>query len=446
MNNSNFYTNVPVPSEEQIINCMHCGMCLPVCPTYELTKMERHSPRGRIRMIKAVAEGELDITENFIESIEFCLNCQACVTACPAGVEYGQLVEAAHFNIEERKRRKKEVPFLKKLLLGWLFLKQRRLRIVGFLMFIYQKTGLEFIIQKSGLLKVFSKQLHDMSYMLPDLHKRHSYPYFTASNNGKPDAVKVGVLTGCVQDIFFNRVNHDTIKVLAYNGYHVYVPQKQQCCGSVHGHNGELDTARNLAKRLIDQFNDAHVDYVVINSAGCGSFMKQYDEFLKDDVAYADKAARFAEKVLDISELLTKVGFKPPGGILDLSLTYHEPCHLTHGQKVKEAPRTLLNAIPGLRFVELPESDWCCGSAGIYNITHYDASMKLLERKMNNIKSSGADYVVTGNPGCLLQLMYGSHKFKNDVTILHPVTVLRWSYESPRKNKEAARQKQEVSS
>ncbi|MBD3224434.1 MAG: 4Fe-4S dicluster domain-containing protein [Caldithrix sp.] len=429
MKNSSFYDNVPLPSDDQITNCMRCGMCLPVCPTYDLTKMERHSPRGRIKLIKAVAEGELDITENFIDSIEFCLNCQACVTACPAGVEYGQLVEAAHFNIEEHKKRKHDVPLIKKILLNWLFLKQYRLRLATLLMRLYQQTGMEKLVQRSGILKLLSTRMHDLSFMLPKLNGYMRYPQQTAPKVKTDRPVKVGVLTGCVQDVFFNDVNHDTIQVLAYNGYEVYVPQNQQCCGSVHGHNGELDTARTLAKRMIDTFLEANVDYVVINSAGCGSFMKQYGTFLEDDPEYNEKAQRFVKKVLDISELLTNVGFIAPEGELNLKLSYHEPCHLTHGQKIKQPPRQILQSIPGIDFRELPESDWCCGSAGIYNITHYEASMELLERKMNNIKISGSDYIVTGNPGCLLQLMYGIKKFNTPVHILHPVTVLKMSYE-----------------
>jgi len=427
--NSNFYKDVPVPDKEQLLNCMHCGLCLPVCPTYELTRMEKHSPRGRIRLIKAVAEGELDITENFIDSIEFCLNCQACVTACPAGVEYGQLVEAAHFNIEAHLKRTGKTNLLKKILLGWIFLKQSRLRSLAFLMRLYQILGIEKLIQISGILKVISKQMHDMSFMLPHLQRYIPYPSAKAGEREHQKRIKVGVPTGCVQDVFFNRVNHDTIEVLAYNGYDVFIPQNQQCCGSVHGHNGDLESAKKLAKMMIDLFLDANVDYVVINSAGCGSFMKEYHHFLSDDPEYRKKAEIFSKKVLDITELLANVGFRAPEKDLKLTVTYHEPCHLTHGQKVKAEPRKVIKSIPGIKYTELPESDWCCGSAGIYNITQYNASMELLERKMNNIKKTGVKYVVTGNPGCLLQLMYGTKKFETDVEIIHPVSLLRMGYE-----------------
>lgn len=427
---SNFFENVPLPDNEQLLNCMRCGMCLPVCPTYELTKLEKHSPRGRIRLIKAVAEGDLEITENFIESIEFCLNCQACVTACPAGVKYGQLVEAAHYHIEEYLARNGRVPLLKKILLGWVFLKQSRLRFLSFLMYLYQRSGLEKLLRATGILKILSSQMHDMSAMLPELKWRKSYPVFKSGNTMHHRQIKVGVPTGCVQDVFFNQVNHDTIEVLAINGYDVFTPKNQQCCGSVHGHNGDLQAAKTLARSMIDTFLDEDVDYIVINSAGCGSFMKEYGHFLSDDPLYADKAARFSGKVLDISEFLVQVGFIPPHNPLNCRVTYHEPCHLVHGQKVKNPPRQLLKALPGIEFVEMAESDWCCGSAGIYNITHYDASMELLKRKMNNIIHSGAEYVVTGNPGCLLQLLYGAKRFGCTAKIIHPVSLLKMGYQN----------------
>lgn len=430
MKKTNFYDNVPIPDTEQMLNCIHCGMCLPVCPTYDLTKLEKHSPRGRIRLIKAVAEGDLEITNDFINSIEFCLNCQACVTACPAGVEYGPMVEAAHYNIEEHLKIQGEVPLIKRVLLGWLFKKQIRLRLIGFLMRIYQKTGLEKLVQASGLLKILSRQMHEMSYMLPVIKKWQAYPMLNKSIAAEKRKLKVGVVTGCVQDVFFNDVNHDTIDVLNFNGYDVFTPNDQPCCGSVHGHNGDLDAAKYLAKKMIDVFLEADVAYIIINSAGCGSFMKDYGHFLKDDAEYAEKAKHFSAKAMDISEFLIRVGFTEPQHALPVKVTYHEPCHLTHGQKIKQEPRQMLKAIPGIRYVELPESDWCCGSAGIYNITHYDTSMELLDRKMNNIKKTGADYVVTGNPGCLIQLLYGKKRSDEDIQILHPVSLLKKSYQN----------------
>ena len=428
MQKNNFYNNIPVPDDELLLKCMHCGMCLPVCPTYDLTKMEKYSPRGRIRLIKAVAEGELAITPNFVYSMEFCLDCQACVTACPAGVEYGQLVEAAHYHIEEWKKERGDVPLIKRIALNGLFRNQSYLRLLGFFMRVYQKSGLQWLVQESGLLKLFSRKMHNLSYMLLPVPKRKAYPTLKQAETSRKRGKKVGILTGCVQDIFFNRVNHDTIEVLAYNGYEVITPPEQQCCGSVHGHNGDLPMAKHLARRMIDVFEKNEVDYVVVNSAGCGAFMKEYDQLLADDPHYAERARRFVSKVKDVTEFLVQEGYEQPQNPFPEKVTYHEPCHLAHTQKIKEPPRQIIRSIPGVQYVELPESDWCCGSAGVYNITHYDTSMELLSRKIDNIKKTGAKYVVTGNPGCLIQLIYGKKKFNLDFELIHPVSLLHKSY------------------
>jgi glycolate oxidase iron-sulfur subunit len=422
-----FYQNIPLPDYNQLVNCMHCGMCLPACPTYELTGLEKHSPRGRIRMIKAVADGELPITENFIESINFCLDCQACVTACPAGVKYGQLVEAARHHIEAENIEKGKIPLIKKIALNWIFIDLKRLRFIRLFMYIYQKTGLQTFIQKAKLLKLFSKKLHELSFMAPEIKninpKKNSLPVFEKKN------IKVGIVTGCVQDVFFRDVNLDTEMVFRINGYDVFTPKDQQCCGSVHGHNGDLKTARVLAKKMIDIFEKAEVDYIVLNSAGCGSFMKEYHHLLAEDKEYAKKAEAFVNKVKDVSEILVEHGWTPSEKSLDLKVTYHDPCHLVHAQQIHKQPRELISNIKGINFYELPESTWCCGSAGIYNITHYEDSMKLLQRKMDNIEMTQADYVITGNPGCMIQLIYGSKKFKKNIQVLHPITLMKKSYE-----------------
>jgi glycolate dehydrogenase iron-sulfur subunit len=426
-NDTKLFLKIPLPDYEQILSCMHCGMCLPTCPTYEMTGLEINSPRGRIRLIKAVADGDLPITENYIESLDFCLDCQACVSACPAGVEYGKLVEAAHNQISiHQKENGKNV--LKTFILNTLFEKQSRLKLMGRLIKFYQKTGLEFFVQKSRILKLFSKKLHELTFLSPKVGAYINYPLYTKPVRAAQSTTKVGVVTGCIQDVFFNDVNHDTIDVLAYNGYEVVVPQNQQCCGSVAGHNGELASAENQAKKIIDQFYNEKVDFIIINSAGCGSFMKAYDALLADDTAYTEKAKWFAKRVKDISEFLVDQGFKIPDLKKEITVTYHEPCHLVHGQKISSQPREIIKALPGVTFIELEESDWCCGSAGIYNITHYEDSMILLERKFNKLKQTKADYVVSGNPGCMIQLTYGNHKFSSKIKVLHPVSLLNKFY------------------
>jgi glycolate oxidase iron-sulfur subunit len=421
-----FYENIPLPDYNQLVNCMHCGMCLPTCPTYELTGLEKYSPRGRIRMIKAVADEELPITDNFVESINFCLDCQACVTACPAGVKYGQLVEAARYHIEAENTEKGKIPLIKKIALNWIFIDLKKLRWMRSLMKIYQKIGLQSIVQKIRLLKLFSNKLHELSFMALEIKDRKSKTNSILIVDKKN--IKIGIVTGCVQDVFFRNVNIDTEEVFRINGYDVFIPPDQQCCGSVHGHNGDLKTAKSLAKKMIDTFDKAGVDFVVLNSAGCGSFMKEYDQLLIDDPEYAQRARFFVEKVKDISEILVEHGWTPSEKSLDAKVTYHDPCHLVHAQQIKNQPRELINNIKGIKFYELPESTWCCGSAGIYNITHYEDSMKLLKRKMENISSTEAEYVITGNPGCMIQLIYGSKKYKKNIKVLHPITLIRKSY------------------
>jgi len=428
---THFYDTIPLPDYEQLIQCMHCGLCLPTCPTYELTALEKYSPRGRIRMIKAIADGDMTITENFIESIGFCLNCQACVTACPAGVQYGQLVEAAQLHIEHHVYEQGKGSRLKRFILNWVFADLKRLQRMGLFMRLYQRSGLEKLIQKTRLLKVVSKKLHDMSFMAPVVPGRMVY---RSSNHAPVEKrnIRVGVLTGCVQDVFFNTINQDTIDVLKINGFDVFIPKESYCCGSVHGHNGNLDMARILARKNIEVFEKAAVDYVVMNAAGCGAYMKDYVHLLHDDPEYTERAHSFSKKVKDFSELLAEQGWIKPEGIQKIKVTYHEPCHLVHAQKISQQPRQIIQSIPGIEFIELPEATWCCGSAGIYNIIRYDDSMWVLERKMKNIAATGAEYVLTGNPGCMIQLMYGIKKFGVPVQVVHPVTLLKQAYQQQR--------------
>ena len=412
---------------------MHCGMCLPSCPTYELTGLEIHSPRGRIRMIKAVTEGELDLTDTFKESINFCLNCQACVTACPAGVEYGQLVESAKLHIEAHDKTIGRASRVKPIILNWLFTELSHLRFAGWMMKLYQITGLEFLVRQSGILKLVSGKLYDMAWMKPPVSSLKKYK-MEGTHAAKPDKkkLKIGLLAGCVQDIFFRDVNQDTIDVLTCNGHDVFMPEKNSCCGSVHGHNGDEKQAKVLARKLIDDYEQANVDLVVLNSAGCGAYMKEYHHLLDSDPEYGQRAAAFVKKIRDITEFLVEYGYRIPESELALTVTYHEPCHLVHTQKVSQPPRKLITSLPGIRLEEMNESSWCCGSAGIYNITRYDDSMKVLARKMENIARSNAVYVVTGNPGCMIQLMFGVKKFEVDVRVIHPVSLLNMAYRKER--------------
>lgn len=406
--------------------CIHCGMCLPVCPTYALTGVEMSSPRGRIRLMKYVAEDKLPITENFIDEMYFCLDCQACETVCPAGVQYGALVENARRIISEHHKDPFQLRLAKKFFLNGLLMSKRRLQWLMRMLGMYERSGLRDAVERSGILSVFSERLHEQHAMLPKLADQafdESVPEIvTPTTKGKLRG-RVGFLFGCIMNYALPDVHRDAVAVLLASGFEVIIPKKQECCGSLHSHNGEIDSAKKLARNNLDEFDRYPFDAFVVDSAGCGAFLKEYGNLLADDPMYAAKASSFANKVKDITEFLAELDLQP---LLPLNkrVTYHEACHLVHTQKISQQPRKILQSIPGIEFVELPEAAWCCGSAGIYNVVRFDDSIKLLERKMNNLASTNADIVVTANPGCHLQLQYGIRKFGLKMEVMHPVSLL----------------------
>jgi glycolate oxidase iron-sulfur subunit len=410
--------------------CMHCGLCLPTCPTYDATKLERNSPRGRIALMRAIADDKLEPTRTFAEEMYFCLGCLACMTACPAGVNYAELFE--HARAEAERTQVLAAPrrnFIRKFTVGWLFMDLRRMRIMGRLMRWYQQLGIQSLVRKSGVMRLFPKRLQELESMTPTVQPKFSADLIapiTAARGTKK--YRVAVLTGCAQDLIFSNVNLDTVEVLAANGCEVITPPKQNCCGSLHAHNGEWELAKVLARRNIDQFPPSEFDAIITNAAGCGSHLKHYETFLGDDPAYRDRAIEWDKKVKDIHEWLAQIGIKPPSGSTPQGVTYHEACHLCHGQKITAQPRQVLSAIPGLKLVELPESTWCCGSAGIYNIIQPEMANDLLDRKIQRIKTTGVNTVATGNPGCLLQIINGAKKHGVNLRVAHPITLLAEAY------------------
>lgn len=413
------FTGIDIPTSDLITQCMHCGMCLPACPTYALTLQEKASPRGRIRLIKAVAEGELEITPGFVDAMHFCLDCRACETACPAGVQYGKLVEAARAQIETHAPGPLWSRLLKSFFLRFVFIRPERLLFLGRIMAFVQALGLDTLPLpgRLGKLQKFS----------PRIARRQTLPAVIPGKTAQRG--RVALLTGCVMDLIYPDINADTAHVLAHNGYEVHTIPHQVCCGSLHGHTGDRDTARVLAKKNIDAFHAETYDAIIVNSAGCGSFMKHYDHLLDQDADYRERARTFSRKCKDVTEFLAEKGFEKPTRPLRRRVTYHEACHLVHGQGVSQQPREILKSIPGLELVELTEATWCCGSAGIYNVTRTEDSLKLLERKMNHIEATAADTVVTGNPGCLLQIQTGARGRGLPMRVVHPVTLLRMAYE-----------------
>ena len=414
--------------------CMHCGMCLPTCPTYVSTRMERNSPRGRIAWMRAIADGEMSLNRAFADEMYFCLGCLACTTACPAGVDYANLFEAARADIEDRKAAGRgQRDFWRWLAVKTLFMRPRLLRAVGRGMWLYQVSGLQTLLRRSGLFGLLPKGLRELEPQTPIIRGRFSNQLIRAEETPRENpAYRVALLTGCVQDLTFSNINRDTVDVLLANRCAVVTPAVQPCCGSLHAHNGELELARILARRQLDLFDLDALDAVITNAGGCGSHLKHYARLLADDPVYAGRAKQWDAKCRDIHEWLVDIRFRKPtprATTPTSRVTYHESCHLCHGQKVKAQPRTILDAIPGLKRTELPESDWCCGSAGIYNITHPEQANNLQQRKLGNLSKTGCDVVATANPGCHLQLENGlKESGRTDTSVTHPISLLAQAY------------------
>ncbi|MBI3004493.1 MAG: (Fe-S)-binding protein [Ignavibacteriales bacterium] len=373
------------------------------------------------------------MTDGFVDEMNFCLDCQACETVCPAGVKYGSLVEAARAQIFQGGHESFLSKSLKTIFLRWFFGDQARLKLLGRILRLQDRLGITWFLEKTGFLKLFSKKLHDVLAMRPQISSYFSSDVLpeVISRVSKP-RYRVGFLTGCIMDIAFADVNEDTVELLLQHDCEVVIPRGQSCCGSLQAHYGDRGGARQMARRNIEIFERCSLDYIVMNSAGCGAFMKEYGHVFDDDKNLAEKARRISEKTLDLTEFLFKIGLSIPdrhgpflSSIKESKISYHDACHLVHTQKVSQQPRTLLRSVPGIRFVELPESSWCCGSAGIYNVVRYDDSMKLLDRKVNHVKSVMPDILVTGNPGCHVQIQYGLQKEGVAVQLMHTSTFLR---------------------
>jgi glycolate oxidase iron-sulfur subunit len=408
--------------------CMHCGMCLPTCPTYVETKRERNSPRGRISLMRSVADGELEVSREFADEMYYCLGCLACQTACPAGVNYAELFETARAEVERSGvADAPERDFWRWLTLNVLFMHPRVLRLMGWALRLWQASGLDVWMRRVKFFGLLPKHLRDLEPQTPRIAAQFSDSLIAPVEGPKNKAkYHVGLLTGCIQDLAFSDINRDTADVLIANDCEVVTPRAQSCCGSLHAHNGAVELARELARRQIDSFDLESLDAIITNAGGCGSHLKQYGHLLHEDPLYAAKARQWDRKVKDIHEWLAHIGIRQPQAGAGLSeVTYHESCHLCHGQKVVSPPRQVLQAIPGLVLKELPESNWCCGSAGIYNITQPEQSAKLLKRKVANIESTGVCTVATSNPGCHLQLANG---LKGRVAVTQPVTLLAQAY------------------
>jgi len=416
------------PRPEDISRCVHCGFCLNFCPTYVALGLETESPRGRIHLIDALSQGRIQPKRSVLEHLDLCLGCRACEATCPSGVHYGRIIEGARAQVVATGRHPLSWR-LRSLVLRWTLPHPRRLRLLALLLRFYQRSGLQSLVRWTRLLRLLPFGLYHMEQLLPPVASRFFAP---ASSGANPDAGdgtrRVALLTGCVMPFFYPQTHEATVRVLERHGYRVVVPEEQVCCGALFVHGGDRQTARRLARRNIDVFLAAGVEAVVINAAGCGSTLKEYGDLLADDPEYAEKAAHFSSLVKDITEFLVELPFEEGLGRLERRVTYQDSCHLAHAQRITAAPRRLLKAIPGLELIEMENADRCCGSAGIYNVTHREMSSRLLADKMKAVAATGASAVVTANPGCMLQLQAGLRLHGPQGTVAHVVEVLDEAY------------------
>ncbi len=411
------------PAQELLDDCVHCGFCLPTCPTYALWGEEMDSPRGRIYLMEMAERGEIPLEGAFTTHMDRCLGCMACVTACPSGVQYDRLLEATRPQIERNVARSRSDRWFREAIF-MLFPYRRRLRAASLGGALYQKLRPKNMDRLLAKLPARFARIVAMESLLPPVTVRDAFARMPVRTPAVgPRRGRVGMLTGCVQDVFFHPVNQATARVLASEGYDVIAPREQACCGALGLHAGREQESIVRAKALIEVFERAAVDVVAVNVAGCGSSMKEYGELLADDPAWTDRAQAFSDKVRDISEVLAEALDEPRAERhrIDATVVYHDACHLGHAQKIRTQPREVLRSIPGVSLVELPEAEICCGSAGIYNMLQPEAAGDLGRRKADHIRGTGADLLVTANPGCLLQIQ---SYLGEDLPMLHPVQLL----------------------
>ncbi|WP_100401840.1 (Fe-S)-binding protein [Bacillus sp. FJAT-42315] len=419
-------------NEDELLNCMRCGFCLPSCPTYiESGYKESHSPRGRIALMKAVVDGLIEPDEDVERSLELCLGCRACEPVCPSGVKYGHLLEEARDIINQNKKHSAPVQALRNVVFKGLFPHQERMVTVTSLLGFYQRSGLQKVVRKAGFMNLFPENLRTMERVLPQVPKKKDMKNrpMNLPAEGKKVVATVAFFSGCLMDTMFLETNNATMKLLQKAGCNITVPKTQACCGALHGHSGEKEGAKELARRNIAAFETCQADYIITNAGGCGAFLIDYDHLLKDDPQWAERAKAFVAKIKDITQILYELDFHKKV-LLKMNnpqiITYQDSCHLRNVMRTFTAPRALLAAIEGAEFREMEESDRCCGSAGIYNIVESEMSMQILDHKMEKAKATAAHTIVTANPGCLLQMKLGIERegLSEKVRAVHIVDLL----------------------
>ena len=429
----NGFIGVDQPEDSGIYSCVHCGFCLQSCPTYLQTGLETESPRGRIALMKGVSSSRISITDKVVSHWDLCIQCRACEAACPSGVPYGELIEAVSFQVANVRKSSLLSRIITRVALENVLLNQRVLELFVRLMRFYQRLGLQSLVRKTKILKIFPEKLSNLESIMPDI------PDTFFKYDGKVIPARstlrsrVALLSGCVMPFVHGPSMEAAINVLTENGCEVVIPAGQVCCGAIHSHIGDLERARSLARTNLDVFLKLDIEAVVVASAGCGARLKEYVHLLRNDPNYDDLAKKFSSVVKDIHEYLDELPIIPPTGELDLTVTYQDSCHLSNVQNVKSQPRNLLKMIPGVSFVELPNSDICCGAGGTYFVSQSNMSRSILHDKMSSVKTTNADVLATANPGCVIQLQAGASKYQPNLKVRYVIDLLAESYERSKK-------------
>jgi glycolate oxidase iron-sulfur subunit len=415
------------PAQSDLDKCVHCGLCLNACPTYRELGVEMDSPRGRIYLMNQVANGA-PIDSSYVQHMDLCLACRGCETACPSGVPYGRMIEAARAQIEEGRKRSPLTKLVRNFAFEKLLPSRTSLQVAGGLLYLYQATGTQKILRFLNVFKLFGK-LGQLEALTPNAQ----VPFFYSKIGRTYRALgerkyRVAFMAGCIANVCFARLNEATVRVLQRNGCEVVIPGAQTCCGALHLHSGLKEQAQDFARRNIDAMKGEEFDAILTNAAGCGSTLKEYDELLAEDEEYREPAIQFKAKMEDVTRFLAAIELNEDMGRVEKIATYQDSCHLAHGQKIKTAPRKLLRAVPGLQFREMPMADLCCGSAGVYNILQKEMADNILQKKMEAVNSTRASLIVTANPGCMLQLSAGARLYGKNQRVAHVVEVLDEAY------------------
>lgn len=420
------------PSTQSLIDsCVHCGFCLSTCPSYRVIGKETDSPRGRIYLMNGLSQDKFALTDEIVEHFDTCLGCLACVSTCPSGVEYDQLITTARIQIEQGYQRSLSQRLLRKMLFNLLPYPQRLRPFLRSLQ-LYQKTGLQKVLRQTHLLeRLLPKSLVAMESLLPPIQSQAfvdpELEIFPARGQQR---YRVGLILGCIQRLFLSEVNQATIRVLTANGCEVVIPKGQGCCAALPHHQGQVDQAQDLARQMIDSFADTELDAVIINASGCGHTLKEYGQILQEDTAYCDRAQAFAHQIKDVQEFLDDVGLTTPLSSLQsepLTVVYQDACHMLHGQKIQTQPRRLLQQIPGLALREPRDAFLCCGSAGVYNILQPEIAEELGQQKVQNLTQTGAALIASANVGCTMQIRKHLDAQDQAIPVLHPIQLLDFS-------------------